>query len=167
MQLGDLVGPLQDELPSGSNYDTMSISLTCISGYREIQKSGRKSAGARSKPSVSTAATDPPGSMGPPQSIPKKGKGAAVIAPMSEEEAHTQGQPADSNMDVDAEMDDVENGEEADVNESSGEEEETGEEEEEEDEELADQMAMEDEEVRRDIKGLDLPNQPADGDEDA
>lgn len=166
MQLGDLVGPLQDELPSGSNHNATSIGLTYFSGYREIQKSSRKPVGARSRPSASTSATEPPGSMGPPQSIPKKGKGAAVAVPMSEDEdGHSQGQPADPNIDVDAEMNEVENGEEADVNESQREDE--GEEdEEEEDEELVDQVVMEDEEVRRDTMGLDLHNQPADGGED-
>jgi len=141
MQLGDLVGPLQDELPR----------------YREIQKSGRKSTSVRSKPS----ATDASGSMGPPQTIPKKGKGTAIVVPMSEDEdGHPQGQPTEASMDVDGEND-----EEADVNESQGENDGEDEDEEEE-EELVDQMAVEDEEIRRDIKGFDLHNQPADGDED-
>lgn len=168
MQLGDLVGPLQDELPSMMNLNMVSISLTYFTGYREIQKSGRKPAGAKSKPPASAAATDPSESMGPPQSVPKKGKNAAVAVQMSDDDdddEHNQDQPADSNMDVDAEMSDVENGEGVDVNESQ--EEEQGEEdEEEEDEELVDQTAEEDEEVRRDTEGLDLHNQPADGDED-
>jgi DNA polymerase epsilon subunit 3 len=164
MQLGDLVGPLQDELPSESDHNTMTINLTWFSEYREIQKSGRKSTGARSKPSASTAATDPSGSMGPPQSIPKKGKGAAVVVPMSEDEdGHAQGQISEANMDVDAEMDVAENDDDADANESQGEEE--GEEdEEEEEEELVDQMAVEDEEVRQDTQGLDIHGQPVDGD---
>lgn len=104
--------------------------------------------------------------MGPPQIIPKKGKGTAVVVPMSEDEdGHSQGQPPEASMDVDAEMNDGENDEEADVNESQGEDDGEDEEEEEE-EELIDQMAVEDEEIRRDTKGFDLHNQPADGDED-
>ena len=171
MQLGDLVGSLQDELPSGSNHDTsfISISLTCFLGYREIQKSSRKSAGARNKPSASTAASDPSRSMDPPQSIPKKGKGAAIVAPMSEDEDEpTRSLTADINIDIDAEMNDIENDEDADVNETQGEEEgeEDEEEEEDEDEEPVDQMVVEDEEVRRDTGGLDLHDEPVDGDED-
>jgi hypothetical protein len=116
MQLGDLVGPLQDELPSRLNQRVTSITLTYSLVYRELQKSGRKSAGAKNKGSASTSATDPASSMGPPQSIPKKGKGTATVVPMSEDEdGNTQGQPADADMDVDAEMNDVEDGEEADV----------------------------------------------------
>lgn len=151
MQLGDLVGPLQDELPV----------------YRELQKPGRKSAGAKNKSSASAAATDPAGSMGPPQTIPKKGKAAAVAVPMSEDEDEkTQSKPADADIDVDAEMNNVEDGEEADGNESQEEDEGEEEEEEEEEEELVDQMVVEDEEIRQDSKGLDSHNQPADGDED-
>jgi DNA polymerase epsilon subunit 3 len=100
--------------------------------------------------------------MGPPQSIPKKGKGAAIVVLMSEDEdGSPQGQPADADMDIDAETNDVEDGEEANIIESQGEEE--GEEEdEEEDEELVDQMAVEDEELRQDTKGLDPHNPQAD-----
>lgn len=105
--------------------------------------------------------------MGPPQSIPKKGKSAAVVAPMSEDEGgHSRGQSVDANIDVDAEMNDIENGEEADVNESQGEEDEGDEDEEEEDQDIVDQMAMEVETVHRDSEGLDLSNQLADRDED-
>ncbi|KAF9653593.1 histone-fold-containing protein [Thelephora ganbajun] len=138
LQLGDLVGPLQDELPI----------------YRELQKSGRKSVGSKNKGSASTSVADPASSMGPPQSIPKKGKGAAMVVPISEgEDGNTQGQPADADMDVDTEMNDMDDAEEADVNGSQGEEGE--EDEDEENEELVDQMAVEDEELR-DTKGLDL-----------
>lgn len=146
----------------------MVINLTRSSVYRELQKPGRKSAGAKNKASAPTAATDPVGSMGPPQSIPKKGKGTAAVVPMSEDGGgNAQVQPAGADVDFDAEMNDIEDGEGADAKESQGEEEgEEEEEEEDEDEELVDQMAVEDEEVRRDTKGLDLQNQPAEGDED-
>jgi len=162
MQLGDLVGPLQDELPSKFDRQVVSIPLMYSLVYRELQKSGRKSAGAKNKGTTSTSATDPASSMGPPQSIPKKGKGAAIIVPMSEDEdGNIQSQPTDADMDVDAEMNDAEDVDEADANESQGEDE--GEEE---DEELVDQMAVEDEELRRDTKALDLHNPQADLDED-
>jgi len=101
--------------------------------------------------------------MGPPQSIPKKGKGPAIIVPMSEDEdGNAQGQPAETDMDIDAEMNDVEGGEEVDVVESQGDEEgdEEGDEGEEGEEEveLVDQMTVEDDELRQDTKGLDLRN---------
>ena len=163
MQLGDLVGPLQDELPSKFGRQVVFIPLMYSLVYRELQKSGRKSVGVKNKGTTSTSATDPASSMGPPQSIPRKGKGAAIIVPMSEDEdGNIQGQPADADMDVDAEMNDAEDVDEADANESQGEEE--GEEE---DEELVDQMAVEDEELRRDTKALNLRNPQADLDEDA
>ena len=162
MQLGDLVGPLQDELPSRFDQQVVSIHLTYSLVYRELQKSGRKSAGAKNKGSASTSATDPASSMGPPQSIPKKGKGAATVVPMSEDEdGNAQGQPADAEMDVDAEMNDAEDVDEADANDSQGEEE--GEDD---DEELVDEMAVEGEELHRDTKALDLHNPRADVDED-
>jgi len=148
------------------------ITLTRSPVYRELQKSGRKSAGAKSKASASTSAADPAGSMGPPQSIPKKGKGPATVVPMSEDDdGNAQGQPAEAEMDIDAEMDDVEEGEDADAVESQGEEgeeeEDEGEEgDEEEPEELVDQMTVEDEELRRDTKGLELQNPRADMEED-
>jgi len=162
------VGPLQDELPSGLNRRVTSINLICFLEYRELQKSGRKSAGAKNKGSASTSVTDPASSMGPPQSIPKKGKGAAAVVPMSEDEdGNTQDQLDDTDMNVDAEKNDVEGAEEADVNESQGEDEgEEGEDEDEEDEELVDQMAVEDEELHQDTKGLDLHNPRADVVED-
>jgi len=150
MQLGDLVVPLQDELPI----------------YRELQKSGRKSASAKNKGSTSVPVSDPASSMGPPQFVPKKGKGAATVVPMSKDEGgNTQSQPTDADMDVDAEMNDAEDVDEADANESQGEDEED-EGEEEEEEELVDQMAVEDEELRRETKELDLHNPQADVDED-
>lgn len=143
-----------------------SVTLKWSPVYRELQKSGRKSAGAKSKASASTSVADPAGSMGPPQTIPKKGKGAAVVVPMSEdEEGSAQGQPADADMDVDAEMNDVEDDEEAEVAESQGEEE--GEDDEDEDDDgSADQMTVEDEELRQDTKGLDLHDPQAGADED-
>ena len=147
----------------------MSITLTRSPVYRELQKSGRKSAGAKSKAPASTSVADPVGSMGPPQTIPKKGKGLATVVPMSEDEdGNTQGQSAAADMDIDAEMNDVEEGEDADAVESQGEEEgdedeDEGEEgDEEEPEELVDQMTVEDEELRQDTKGLDLQNPRAD-----
>jgi len=162
MQLGDLVGPLQDELPSKFDYQVVSIPLMYSLVYRELQKSGRKSAGAKNKGSASTSATDPASSMGPPQSIPKKGKGAAIVVPTSEDEnENTRDQPTDGDMDVDAEMNDAEDVAEADANESQ--EEDEGEEE---DEELIDQMEVEDEELRQDTKALDLRNPRADAEED-
>ena len=100
--------------------------------------------------------------MGPPQSIPKKGKGAAIVMPMSEDEdGSAQGQPPDADMDVDAEMNDALEGEEVDAVESQGEDEGEEEDEEEEDEEVVDHMTVEDEELRRDTKGLDLHNPQA------
>lgn len=104
--------------------------------------------------------------MGPPQSIPKKGKGVAIVVPISEnEDGSIQGQPTDADMDVDAEMNDAEDADE--TNESQGEDEgEEDEGEEEEDEELVDQMAVEDEELRQDTKGIDLHNPQADEDKD-
>jgi len=106
--------------------------------------------------------------MGPPQSIPKKGKGPATVVPMSEDEDGNT-QPTEGDMDIDAEMNDVEEGEDADVVESQGEEE--GEEEEDEGEEgdeeepeleIVDEMTVEDEELRQDTKGLDLQKSRAD-----
>jgi len=127
--------------------------------------SGRKSAGARNKASTPTTATDPAGTMGPPLTIPKKGKGTAAVMPTSEDGGEdAQGQPAGAEMDFDAEMNEIDDGEDADAKESQ--EEDEGDEEEDEDEELVDQMAVEDEEVHRDTKGLDLHNQPAHGNED-
>jgi len=151
MQLGDLVGPLQDELPI----------------YRELQKTSRKSASAKSKGAVSTSVTDPANSMGPPQTIPKKGRGVAIVVPTSEgEDGNAQGQSTDADMDVDAEMNDAGDADGADANESQGEDEGEGDEgEEEEDEELVDQMAVEDEEHRQDTKELDLHDPRADVDE--
>ena len=130
------------------------LGLTCSPVYRELQKHGRKSTGVINKASAPTNAINPTGSMGPPQSIPKKGKGVSVVVPMSEDEdGNTQGPPAEADMDVDAEMNDPDDG---DINESQGEDGEEGEEEEEEEEELVDQMTVEDEEIRRDTKGLEL-----------
>ena len=159
------MGPLQDELPSGFDQKVASVALMCSLVYRELQKSGRKSAGAKSKGSASTPVTDPANSMGPPQSIPKKGKGTTTVVPMSQGGENTQGQPADTDMDVDAEMDDVDDVDEANGNESR-EEDEDDEGEEEEDEEPVDQMAVEDEELRRDTEGLDLHNPQPDMDKD-
>ena len=162
------MGPLQDELPGKWYHKVMFITLRRPLVYRELQKSGRKSVGAKGKLSASTSAADTTSSMGPPQSIPKKGKGAGAVVPMSEDEdGSTQGQPAEAEMDIDAEMNDVEDNEEADVIESQGEDEgEDDEDEEEEEEEPADQMAVENEELRRDTKELDLhdPRVDADGD---
>lgn len=167
MQLGDLVVPLQDELPSRFDQQVVSIVLIRSLEYRELQKSGRKSTSAKNKGSTSVPVSDP-ASMGPPQFVPKKGKGAAAVVPMSkDEDGNTQSQPTDADMDVDAEMNDAEDVDEANANESQGEDEgEEDEGEEEEDEEPVDQMAVEDEELRRETKGLDLHNPQADVDED-
>lgn len=159
--------PLQDELPSKLSHRVVPITLTQASVYRELQKSGRKSAGTKSKGSAATSVADPTSSMGPPQAIPKKGKGAAAIVPMSEgEDGNTQGELADADMDVDAETNDGEGGEEAEVIESQGEDEGEEEDGEEEDEDEVDQVMVEGEELRRDTKGLDLHDPQADMEED-
>lgn len=146
----------------------MPITLTRSPVYRELQKSGRKSAGAKGKASTSTTVADPAGSMGPPPSIPKKGKGTGIVAPTSEDEdGNTQSQPTGADMDVDAEMNDVEDDEEADAVESQGEDEgEEDEDEGEEEDESGNPMTVEDEELRRDTIGLDLHNPPAGMDEE-